>query len=358
MLELLIKTPQFSLSQNEKESLLLPALNGLTEHHRRCCPEYRRILSVIYNGYRQASTLDMVPSLPVQMFKTHVLRSISDSEIFKTLSSSGTTGQKVSQVVLDRETAKRQTMALTRILGAVLGPERLPMVVVENRSFLTDRTRFSARAAGVLGMMNFGRDHFFCLDESMELDESGLRRFLASHRGYPFLIFGFTFMVWKHLFLPCAKRGIDLSSGILVHSGGWKKLQEAAVTNADFRACFARETGLTRIYNFYGMVEQVGSVFLEGDDGYLHAPNFADIIIRNPISWEEAAPGEIGVIQALSALPLSYPGHSILTEDLGVVHGIDDSSCGWKGKYFSVVGRVPKAEIRGCSDTYTHRAAA
>ena len=51
-------------------------------------------------------------------------------------------------------------------------------------------------------------------------------------------------------------------------------------------------------------------------------------------------------------LPRSYPGHSLLTEDLGVLLGEDDCPCGRKGKYFKVTGRVPRAEVRGCSDTY------
>jgi hypothetical protein len=60
------------------------------------------------------------------------------------------------------------------------------------------------------------------------------------------------------------------------------------------------------------------------------------------------------VIQVLSALPLSYPGHSILTEDMGILEGVDHSEGGRRGKYFSVIGRVPKAELRGCSDTHAY----
>ena len=48
----------------------------------------------------------------------------------------------------------------------------------------------------------------------------------------------------------------------------------------------------------------------------------------------------------------SYPGNSILTEDLGTIHGIDDCECGRKGKYFTISGRIPKTELRGCSDTF------
>lgn len=57
-----------------------------------------------------------------------------------------------------------------------------------------------------------------------------------------------------------------------------------------------------------------------------------------------------GIIQVLSPLATSYPGHSILTEDMGLILGIDDCPCGRKGKYFRIEGRIPKAEIRGCSD--------
>ena len=58
------------------------------------------------------------------------------------------------------------------------------------------------------------------------------------------------------------------------------------------------------------------------------------------------------MIQAVSLLPGSYPGHSILTEDEGVILGEDDCPCGRKGKYFRVIGRIRNAEVRGCSDAY------
>ena len=164
------------------------------------------------------------------------------------------------------------------------------------------------------------------------------------------MIFGFTYLVWSRFYQPLADAGLDFSNGILIHSGGWKKLQEQAVSAAGFRAALRQAMGLSRIYNFYGMVEQVGSVFLEGDDGYLYPPNFADVIVRDPYTLEEVPNGQTGVLEVLSALPRSYPGHCLLTEDLGVVHAVDSSACGRFGKAFSVLGRIPKAELRGCSD--------
>ena len=92
---------------------------------------------------------------------------------------------------------------------------------------------------------------------------------------------------------------------------------------------------------------------MECEYGHLHSPVFADIISRDPITLEPMPFGRTGVLEVLSALPLSYPGHALLTEDMGAIHGEDDCPCGRLGKYFSVFGRLPKAEIRGCSDTRT-----
>lgn len=351
-LDELFALPQFSLRQEEKERHLLPLFNQLTAHHRAQSPAYARLMDALHPGLAEAAVLSDVPFLPVGLFKSHRLISIPPEELFKTLTSSGTTGQAVSQVFLDRETARRQTTALAQIMKQVLGPDRLPMLLIESSALIQDRKRFSARGAGVLGLMNFGRSHVYALDADMNLDEAAVRGFLDRFGGQPFLIFGFTFMVWQYFFERIATLGLDLSNGILIHSGGWKKLQDRAIANPEFKRCFREATGLARIYNFYGMVEQVGSIYLEGEDGYLYPPNFADIVIRDPDTWDEAPVGKPGIIQVLSALPWSYPGHSILTEDLGVVHAVDNSTCGRFGKAFSVVGRVPRAELRGCSDTH------
>jgi hypothetical protein len=352
----LMHCPPFSLDHPSKRAVLLEELNALTKWHRARCVPYRRLLERIWPA--PAESLEDVPYVPVGLFKSQRLSSVPDEEIAVTLTSSGTTGQAVSRVYLDRVTAQRQTLTLGHIMGHLLGPKRIPMILVDTRSLMKDSSQFSARGAGVLGMMNFGRDHFWALDENMQLDLEGLRRFVARHGNSPFLLFGFTYMVWQHLYKQIADSGIssemNLENGILIHSGGWKKLREEAVDNDEFKRRLRAATGLRRVYSFYGMAEQVGSVFLEGDDGYLYASNFSDVIIRDPVTWKETPTGVPGVVQTISMLPLSYPGHSILTEDLGIVHGIDDSTCGYRGKRFSVLGRVPRAELRGCSDTHAY----
>jgi hypothetical protein len=320
----------FTLAEPERQATLLPELVELTERHRANGPAYANILSAIGHGPgRGYDSIAELPWLPVRLFKTHQLKSIPDEDVFKVLTSSGTTGD-VSRIYLDKQAAATQTRMLARTIQTVLGPRRLPMLVVDTTSVIKDRTSFSARGAGVLGMVNFGRDHVWVLDQDGAPDLDAVRAFLAKHGDQPFLVFGFTFMVWLYLYELARDHKLDLSNGILIHSGGWKKLVDRSVDNAEFRRAFAADTGLTRIHNFYGMVEQIGVVYLEGPEGNsLYCPDFADVVIRDPETWQELPPGKPGLVEVVSTLPESYPGHVLLTEDLGVVHGVDDGS--WPG---------------------------
>ena len=97
------------------------------------------------------------------------------------------------------------------------------------------------------------------------------------------------------------------------------------------------------------MVEQTGSIFVECEYEFLHCSIFSDIIIRDK-NFINLGFNKEGLIQLLSLLPTSYPGHNILSEDIGKIIGEDTCKCGRLGKYFIVKGRVKNAEIRGCSD--------
>ena len=99
------------------------------------------------------------------------------------------------------------------------------------------------------------------------------------------------------------------------------------------------------------MVEQTGSVFLECEHGFFHSSIFSDIIVRDA-ALKISPLKKDGLLQVFSLLPLSYPGHNILTEDIGALQGVDNCICGRKGKYFSIKGRVPGTETRGCSDAH------
>lgn len=346
-------TVPYHLEQSEKEQQLLAKLNELTKWHQGHCAEYRAMLAKS-GAIVEGEHLEDVPYLPVQLFKLMDLKSVPQEDVVKVLTSSGTTGQAVSKIYLDKETSVAQTKTLVEVMKPILGGKRLPMIILDTKSVLKDRKSFSARGAGILGFSNFGRKHFYALNDDMTLDVEGLQAYLKEYEGQRILLFGFTFMIWQYVYKEARDKGIEINFGdsVLIHGGGWKKLKDEAVDAKTFNSLLREQLGIQEVHNYYGMVEQVGSIFVECSEGHLHAPSYADIIIRNPITFEPVSIGEQGLIQVVSELPKSYPGHSLLTEDLGTVHGVDDCACGWKGKYFTVAGRIPKAELRGCSDTF------
>jgi hypothetical protein len=336
------------MSQDAREAALLPRLIELVAHHRRACPAYARILDATgYSSSRNYTQLRELPWLPVRLFKEHPLIS-TDGKQVAVLTSSGTTGTSLSRIALDRDAAERQRRMLTATLAAVIGPRRLPLLIVDSPSAVREE-RSSIRGATVLGVMNVGREPVFALDEH-GINAAAVEKFLQRHGRTPFLIFGFTSLVWTRFYAFAQSRELDLGNALLLHTGGWKKLADQAVSPQEFRTRFRDATGLTRCHNFYGMVEQGGVIHVESASGDgLYCPDFADVIVRDPQTWEEAAVGTAGVIEVLSAAPRAHPGHVLLTEDRGVVHGIDDGE--WPGKRFSVLGRLARAEPRGCADT-------
>ncbi len=349
-----VELEQYSLSKDEKENYFLNLLKDLNEYHFTNSKEYNKISEIYFPENKNISSINDFPFLPVSVFKSKLLTSVTQENIYKILRSSGTTGSIPSQIVLDKETASLQTLTLSKIISHVVGKERLPMIIVDSKSVLKNRNSFTARGAGILGLSIFGKKHLYALDDDFDLLKEELREFAKKYNGKKILIFGFTFMIWQYLAMIDLDFELDLSNAILIHSGGWKKLQSMAVDNTTFKKTLFDKFKIQskNIYNFYGMVEQVGSVFLENSNGYLHCPNFSEVIIRDPKDFSVLPYGKEGLIQVLSILPKSYPGHSLLTEDIGVIIGEDDASNGWKGKYFKILGRTKKAEIRGCSDTF------
>lgn len=351
----ILEWPAYQFDKAEKQKTLHRELANLTLHHKQHCPAYGKLLSTFGKGDGTKDLENLFP-LPVQLFKTQNLKSVDDSEVVKTMTSSGTTGQNVSHIYLDKDTASLQIKVLSKIMTETIGQKRLPMLIIDCPATVKDRTKFSARTTGILGFSMYGRDLTFALNDDMSVNYEAIQAFSEKYADSNVLIFGFTFIVWLHFILALEKdnHSIDLPNGILIHGGGWKKLVDQAVDKETFKARFSAVTSVNSVYNYYGMVEQTGSIFMECNAGHFHCSSWSDILIRSPKDFSVLPYGESGVIQLFSALPRSYPGHSLLTEDVGRIIGEDDCPCGKKGVYFQVEGRMQQAEVRGCSDTYSN----
>ncbi len=359
----------YALEKKEKNALYAKELAKLTVFHYAHCKEYQKLLDGFSNsfsahlaskkniGKEDLFYLEDVPYIPIRLFKNFELKSVEDEAVVKIMTSSGTSGQKVSKIFLDKENITNQTQVLTHILSSYLGKERLPLMFLDTEIVKKDRKMFSARGAGIIGFTPYGRNTLFALNDDMSPNFDKILEFFEKFKNEKVLVFGYTSIIWQHIVKEFEKNNIkyDFKNVVLFHIGGWKKLKDEAVNALEYNRRIKNCFGNVDVYNYYGMAEQLGSVFVECEHAHMHCSNFSNVLTRRTSDFSLCEQGEKGVIQLISLLPTSYPGHSILTEDEGIILGEDDCKCGRKGKYFKIVGRVKKAEIRGCSDTYEHK---
>ena len=335
-------------------SPILEDLVSLTDHHRAACQPYADYCDTLFSGPEAPGSLAELPFLPVRAFKEFDLRSVSEADVFKVMTSSGTSGAR-SRIYIDRETAQLQTRVLTTIFGDTFGKARSPMLVIDCESTVKDRMRFSARTAAVNGFSIMSRERCFALDDDMTLNVPRVAEFIEKYKEQKIFIFGFTFLVWQAFCgaLAAQNQTLSLENAFLLHGGGWKKLEAEKVSNQDFKDTIARWTGCRNVRNYYGMVEQTGTIFMECPEGRLHASAWSDVLTRDVRTHAALPHGEIGLIEVFSTIQKSYPGHALLTEDVGRTLAAADCACGHPGTIVEVHGRLPAAEVRGCSDAYS-----
>jgi hypothetical protein len=356
----LLRGPQYAMPQAEKEAMLVAILRSLCREVAEHCPPYARFLEHFAGDTGAWQTTADVPPLPVGMFKRMLLSAVPAEKVVRELHSSTTTGQHPSRIVIDKTTAFRQAHALVSVLKEHIGARRRPFLVLDIPDVASAGESLTARGAAIRGLANFASETTFAMRKlpsgDMEPAWDVVQDFFRAHGNGPMLVFGFTFIVWSRFVAEGERQGLKFRSpeAFVLHSGGWKRLAAEAVSKEEFSLRTAALLGCRgeRVLDFYGMVEQVGTVLVDCSAGHKHAPAFADVVLRRPYTLAPVEPGDTGIIEVLSALPTSYPGQALLSEDEGMLLGVDDCPCGRKGRYFRFTRRIQQAEIRGCGDVF------
>lgn len=356
--------PAYGQAPEARETGLLELLKEELEYACERHAGYKSYVEHWPVNFRSATRVCELPYLPVSILKANPpLSLVRPEDVKRTLTSSATTSQMPSRIVLDAPTSRRMTKGTVIIARDFIGSSRRPYLVVDTADHWARRESMGARSAAIQGLQPFATETTYCLrsdgNGTLTLEMEKLKEFAGKNRDAEILVYGFTYILWNHLVKPLRQEGtcLNLKNVRILHSGGWKRLQEQAVEKQLFTAELAHVVGCdpNNVVDFYGMVESVGIIFPDCESGNKHAPAFGDVIVRDPLTLEPVGVGERGIVQVCSVLPTSFPGNLLLTEDMAEVVAYDGCACGRRGVSFRFAGRVPKAEVRGCGNIETKR---
>ncbi len=359
--DLLIEATPYELNNSEKSELFVNALSEELCYHYNNNNEYKQFCDrKNFDPNKFKGNLEDIPPVSVSVFKEmgHKLRSVPESEIKISLQSSATSGTP-STVVVDKITSKRQSKVMVKVMKEFIGVERKPFIVVdvspkpENIHFL------GARYAAIGGYLNFASKVEYALNLNnnnlahFRLD--AVKKFVREQtQAEPMIVFGFTYVLFSHVVkeLNALNIRLNLPKGSkVIHIGGWKKLESEKISKEKFNELVSTVFGIeeTDVIDIYGFTEQMGLNYPDCECGYKHVPAYSEVLVRDPATRDVLPAGKEGALQFISPIQHSYPGNVVLTDDLGVINQ-DPCPFNRKGTRFKILGRLKKAEVRGCGD--------
>lgn len=360
-LDLLSHDP-FVFPQIQKNKVFMDEMKKAVMWHFQKNAEFKKMCRNRNFSPKSNYSIDDIPYFPVSLFKNFSLRSVPERLIVKRLYSSSTTG-KPSVILLDQETSKNQQVAARKIISDFIGNKRRHFIVFDLEGVIRETAldELSSRGTAIRGMIPLAKQMHFILSDDYEINAEKLKSLTEDFKKEDNIcFFGFTWLLYSVYMEygnnPKIKKLFNMFKSDdkkVLHIGGWKKMQEQMVSKSEFNKKIGQFLNVngSNIVDFYGMTEQLGVVYPDCEYGYKHVPIYSEVIIRDIKTLDPVENGNEGFIQLLSPIPRSYPGISILSDDIGMIRGTDDCKCQRFGKYFTFERRSEKAELRGCGDT-------
>ena len=360
----LFTLPAYS-DDEQQQKLYLNALQEELVFHYEHNEMYRQFCDRKgFDPHAEIHSLEYIPPVAVSVFKDlgMGLQSVPKEDIKLRLQSSATSGTP-STIVVDKITSKRQAKAMVKVIQEAIGRERKPFLVMDIDPRSEFRSLLGARFAAITGYLNFASKAGYFLkakDGVSYFDVDAMQEYVAGiDKNQPVVVFGFTYILYSNVLKAVKEKGITIplpKGSKIIHIGGWKKLESEKISkelfNKQLADCFGIEP--IDVIDIYGFTEQMGLNYPDCPCGCKHESSYVKVLVRDVVTNEVLPAGEEGKLEFITPVPHSYPGNAVLTDDLGM---IIDEPCpyGRPGKRFRILGRLKKAEVRGCGDILSNK---
>jgi hypothetical protein len=308
----------------------LAALETFARQARKCAP-YCEYLSLVGVDPVEVTTIEDIPFLPIELFKTHCIYcGVGDAEIVFTSSSTGGAGESKHYVAHreDYEKTFRRTFEMFYGDPAYMGIYALLPGYMEREGssliYMVDDLVHASTRGG------FYLDDYDRLLHDMEAD-----------RGTK-ILFGVSYAL-----LDLAEtRAPELHNTVVMETGGMKGQREE-IAKAEFHRILCEAFGVDTIHSEYGMAELSSQAYSLGHNLF-RTPPWMRVSVRDLNDpFDTLVAGQNGGVNIID-LANQHSCAFIQTHDVGVVFR-ESVEVGSFSRLFSLHGRADRSEIRGCN---------
>ena len=289
---------------------------------------YREFCDFLKTDVQKVKTIQQIPFLPIQFFKSHSV--VSNSNPIQTIfTSSGTTGMVTSKhlvtdVSIYEESYRKGFSQFYGNIEDYVVLALLPSYLEREGSSLIhmvdDLIQLSNHPESGFYLHNYDE----LIEKIIQLDQSGQN----------VILIGVTYALLDLI----EKQSFQLENTIIMETGGMKGKRKEMIRE-ELHQQLCNGFGVKSIHSEYGMTELLSQAYSLGD-GIFECPSWMQISIRDTedaLSYvREGKTGGINVIDLANINSCSF----IATQDLGKKYSNGS---------FEVLGRFDHSDIRGCN---------
>jgi len=289
---------------------------------------YQEFCDLLHTNVQKVKTLQQIPFLPIQFFKSHTV--VSNNEAPQAIfTSSGTTGMTTSQhlvtdVSLYEESYRRGFSQFYGNIENYVVLALLPSYLEREGSSLIYMVEDLIQLSNQPESGFYLNNHDELIEKLIELDSLGQN----------VILIGVTYALLDLI----EKRKFQLQNTIIMETGGMKGKRKEMIRE-ELHQQLCAGFGVASIHSEYGMTELLSQAYSLGE-GIFECPSWMQILIRDT---EDALShitngktGGINVIDLANRNSCAF----IATQDLGKKYA---------NGTFEVLGRFDNSDIRGCN---------
>jgi phenylacetate-coenzyme A ligase PaaK-like adenylate-forming protein len=289
---------------------------------------YQEFCDFLNTDVQKVKSLEQIPFLPIQFFKSHDVVSNKDS-IQETFTSSGTTGMITSKHLITDVSLYEQSYrnAFSEFYGniedyAVLA--LLPSYLERSGSSLI------YMAKDLIELSNNENSGFYLHN----YDELIAKLIELDNVGQNVILIGVTYALLDLV----EKQKFQLRNTIVMETGGMKGKRKEMIRE-ELHEILCKGFGVKSIHSEYGMTELLSQAYSLGN-GIFECPAWMNILIRDTEDArsyvDSGKTGGVNVIDLANINSCSF----IATQDLGKKY---------PNNSFEILGRFDNSDIRGCN---------